>query len=246
MLTRRPRIHEIGRSATWLPVAVLGVFACVAAAGIYFLRPEEPPIEEPSRSKRDVDAERSRAELASVIALQRNDPEFERAAKILGGLRDLQAGTAVAAHAMEEEEKYRERLEAFAEKELDKFRERLLKEYKKQSGNGIKDGILTNVQLKSIFDKMGSQDLRFKIFKNSIIKSVDNGQPVLWALILGIVPESDIPQASGGHARLIIGYNKEKDIIYYTDSWGAGHERKEMHTSSAFFISSAVWELRPY
>ena len=91
----KPEPPQVGRSATWLPVAVLGVFACVAAAGIYFLRPEEPPIKEPSRPKRDVEAERSRAELASIIAPQKNAPEFERAEKIIGGARDLQAETPV-------------------------------------------------------------------------------------------------------------------------------------------------------
>ncbi len=92
-----------------MPAAVLGVFACAAAAGIYFLRPEEPPIKEPPRPKQEIELERSKAELASIIALQENDPESERTEKIIGGARDLQAGTPVREERTAEAEKSEDR-----------------------------------------------------------------------------------------------------------------------------------------
>ena len=66
-----------------------------------------------------------------------------------------------------------------------------------------------------------------------------------WALQLGIVEEKDIPQAKGGHMRIILGYNEATEEIYYSDSWGAGHEKKSMDMKSAFWISMALWEIRP-
>lgn len=56
-----------------------------------------------------------------------------------------------------------------------------------------------------------------------VYRHIDNGMPVLWA-----VP---------GHMRMIIGYNLEKDTIYYSDTWGAGHEKKEMSIYSAYMLT---------
>lgn len=56
-----------------------------------------------------------------------------------------------------------------------------------------------------------------------VYKSIDAGIPVLWG----------IP----GHMRLIIGYNDAKGIIYYSDTWGAGHEKKQMNAFNAYMIT---------
>lgn len=56
-----------------------------------------------------------------------------------------------------------------------------------------------------------------------VYKSIDSGIPVLWG----------IP----GHMRLIIGYNEAKGLIYYSDSWGAGHEKKKMSALNAYMIT---------
>ncbi len=56
-----------------------------------------------------------------------------------------------------------------------------------------------------------------------VYKSIDSGIPVLWG----------IP----GHMRLIIGYNDAKGLIYYSDSWGAGHEKKKMSALNAYMIT---------
>lgn len=80
---------------------------------------------------------------------------------------------------------------------------------------------------------------------NAMKKSIDAGIPVLWSVELGIFPEAGIPQASGGHMRMIIGYNEESETIYYSDSWGAGHERKSMPMNQASAITRNRYILRP-
>ncbi len=77
-----------------------------------------------------------------------------------------------------------------------------------------------------------------------ITKSIDAGLPVLWSVML-VFPEPGIPQSGGGHMRLIIGYNEENNTIIYSDSWGAGHERKEMPAAQACAMTIYRYILRP-
>ena len=74
---------------------------------------------------------------------------------------------------------------------------------------------------------------------------VDEGIPLLWSLQVGIIKERGIPQAGGGHMRLIIGYNEESDQLIYTDSWGAGHEFKKMSFPDAFTASMNLITIKP-
>lgn len=78
-----------------------------------------------------------------------------------------------------------------------------------------------------------------------IKKQIDSGLPVVWAVLLGLFPEQGLPQSMGGHMRLIIGYNEEKQAIIYTDSWGGGHEMKAMRLDQACVITQALYVLRP-
>lgn len=80
---------------------------------------------------------------------------------------------------------------------------------------------------------------------SAIKKSLDVGVPILWSVELGIFPEAGIPQAGGGHMRLIVGYNEEDGTIYYSDSWGAGHEKKAMKMNQAAAITRYRYILRP-
>lgn len=77
-----------------------------------------------------------------------------------------------------------------------------------------------------------------------IRKSIDIGQPVLWGVLLGIFPEEGLNQNRGGHMRLIIGYDTEEKVIYYSDSWGAGHERKKMPADQACAITAGRYLLK--
>ena len=91
----------------------------------------------------------------------------------------------------------------------------------------------------------GSQKSKFKKFLADIHQQVDKGIPLFWGLTLGIYPEADIPQARGGHMRLIIGYNDKKGEILYTDTWGKGHELKRMPSDWAFTASHCLMYMKP-
>ena len=93
--------------------------------------------------------------------------------------------------------------------------------------------------------KARTKDARFKKFLSGVKAQVDRGIPVFWGVTLGRFPEPEIPQTAGGHMRLIIGYNTKKHTIIYTDTWGAGHERKEMDEGRAFAITHDAFFLKP-
>jgi hypothetical protein len=85
-----------------------------------------------------------------------------------------------------------------------------------------------------------------KGFINDIVKDIDLGMPLAWSVILGKIEENPpLPQANGGHMRLIIGYNKKTEEIFYTDSWGSRHEFKRMKVLDAWAITTALYSLRP-
>ena len=71
------------------------------------------------------------------------------------------------------------------------------------------------------------------------------GVPLFWSVQLGLYPEAGVPQVFGGHMRLIIGYNAEKNEIIYTDTWGAGHEHKYMPDDWAWTITQNMFYLNP-
>ncbi len=68
-------------------------------------------------------------------------------------------------------------------------------------------------------------------FQNSIVGYIDKGIPLVW-----LVP---------GHMRIINGYNSKTGEIIYTDSWGAGHERKIMKREEAWVLTRYLFVIRP-
>ena len=104
---------------------------------------------------------------------------------------------------------------------------------------------IKKTDLSRVFKGMSEKNRRYKAFIKAVKQSIDRGRPLAWALRLGIITEPDIPQASGGHMRLIIGYNEKENEIYYSDTWGKGHELKKMKAYNAFFTSMAIWEISP-
>ncbi len=80
----------------------------------------------------------------------------------------------------------------------------------------------------------------YRRFVGDIENYVNQGIPCIWSVMLGLVKEEGLPQLSGGHQRLIIGYNKDKNLIYYSDSWGSGHEKKSMSLDEAWTITLAL------
>ena len=87
----------------------------------------------------------------------------------------------------------------------------------------------------------------YERFMKAVRENIDKGVPVMWALQLGLFPENGekARQAGGGHMRLIIGYNATKDEIIFSDSWGAGHEKKRMAAPDASAATMGLYLLQP-
>ena len=88
------------------------------------------------------------------------------------------------------------------------------------------------VKTKIKFDSSG-----YRRFQSKTKDSIDDGIPVLWCVMLGMVKEPKIPQNMGGHMRLIIGYNPKTDEVIYTDSWGRGHGFKRISWGKAWAMT---------
>lgn len=86
---------------------------------------------------------------------------------------------------------------------------------------------------------------KYDKFVKDVHTTVDSGVPLIWSVQLGLVKEAAIPQAFGGHMRLIIGYNAKTDEILYTDTWGKGHELKRLATKDAFTMNLASFVMKP-
>ena len=82
-------------------------------------------------------------------------------------------------------------------------------------------------------------------FQKMIERYVGDGIPLLWSLVLGKFPEQPPlnRQTAGGHMRLIIGFDKEN--LYFTDSWGAGHELGSMSARDAFEATNGLFVMHP-
>lgn len=72
---------------------------------------------------------------------------------------------------------------------------------------------------------------KYDKFKKNIIKQIDRGFPIDWFVVRCI---------NGAHARAIIGYNLQKDIIYYSDSWSPKQEIKKMSFLPAYLITRSI------
>ena len=52
-------------------------------------------------------------------------------------------------------------------------------------------------------------------------------------------------QTSGGHMRMVIGYNDRGNRLIFSDSWGAGHEFKSMDASEAYRATHGLFSMKP-
>ncbi len=83
-------------------------------------------------------------------------------------------------------------------------------------------------------------------FEHDIQGHIERGIPLLWSVSLGLLPETKLPpQTRGGHMRLIIGYNARTKEVYYSDTWGLGHELKKMPLADAWTITDGLFTLEP-
>ena len=96
-----------------------------------------------------------------------------------------------------------------------------------------------------IFAAVKSEQSGCRRYMTKVREYIDQGLPICWCLRLGMFKEKDIPQASGGHMRLIIGYNEKTSEIIYSDSWGKGHECKRMSLDKAYACSMSLYTMSP-
>ncbi len=96
-----------------------------------------------------------------------------------------------------------------------------------------------------LFREIRTKGTVYRSFQSSVARSIDQGIPLLWGLELGVYPEPDIPQARGGHMRLIIGYNSRNQEVIYSDSWGEGHAKKKMPMGDAYSVTNGLYTLNP-
>lgn len=97
-----------------------------------------------------------------------------------------------------------------------------------------------------LYAAVRNKDSDFRKFQKLINQNVQAGIPVIWCVMLGIMPEDKLsPQSKGGHMRLIIGYNEQNQEILYSDTWGIGHELKSMPIQHAWPITTRVLYLIP-
>jgi len=82
-------------------------------------------------------------------------------------------------------------------------------------------------------------------FQRQIQTHIDQGVPLLWTVMLGLTTEKGLPQTAGGHMRLIIGYNTQKEEILFSDSWGAGHELKRLPLADAWTMTTGAMSIEP-
>ena len=83
-------------------------------------------------------------------------------------------------------------------------------------------------------------------FERDIQSHIERGIPLLWSVSLGLLPETKLPpQTRGGHMRLIIGYNARTKEVYYSDTWGMGHELKKMPLADAWTMTDGLFTLEP-
>ena len=132
--------------------------------------------------------------------------------------------------------------------------EKDIEQYNKAAKTEVNVGDILEAMKPKVVKKMRMKDFRYKKFMTGVKTQVDQGIPVFWGVTLGMFPEPGLPQAAGGHMRLIIGYVERKDQktkkteikeILYTDSWGAGHELKRMPADWAFAITHDAFFLKP-
>jgi hypothetical protein len=137
---------------------------------------------------------------------------------------------------------------------------RMITDYNREAKRNKKAEInlagMRTIDIGAIYESMDPVSLKesktvkkkgdFEKFKREIAEKIDKGIPVMWSVELGLYPEAEIPQAHGGHMRLIIGYNNKTNDVIYSDSWGAQHAMKRMPMDNAFPMTTGLYFMEPF
>ncbi len=84
---------------------------------------------------------------------------------------------------------------------------------------------------KEVYREMRLKDKDLPKFRQEVQTMIRRGLPILW-----MIP---------GHIRLIVGIAPKQDQIFYSDSWGSGHELKKMSVTDAFVLTLRIFVLIP-
>ena len=137
---------------------------------------------------------------------------------------------------------------------------RMIAEYNREAKRNKKQEInlagMRTIDIGEIYGSMDAAALKesrtvrkkgdYERFKGDVIERIEKGIPLMWGVTLGIYPEAEIPQARGGHMRLIIGYNTKSNEVIYSDSWGAKHAMKRMPMDNAFSMTTGLYYMEPF
>lgn len=136
---------------------------------------------------------------------------------------------------------------------------KMLEEYNRNAKRAKKSGVPmwgNNVTLTEVYARMDPDVLRatrtkskaqITRFERLINTQIDKGLPLMWSVMLGVMPESKrSSQTVGGHMRLITGYNSKTGELIYSDSWGLGHESKRMPLVDAWSITKGLASVEPF
>ena len=87
---------------------------------------------------------------------------------------------------------------------------------------------------------------RLPAFKRSVVREIAAWRPLLWGVVLGVVPEPNVEDGSrAGHLRLIVGYENGGDTILYSDPWAPDCPVKRMSAADACAITHSLHVLEP-
>ena len=98
----------------------------------------------------------------------------------------------------------------------------------------------------NIFREVRMQESRdCREFFETVRENIDNGVPLCWSTF--IIPGVGDTNSSefGMHMRIITGYNDKTGEIIFSDSWGAGHEKKSLKNEDAWSITVNLVSLEP-
>ncbi|MFA6930427.1 MAG: hypothetical protein WCT05_08875 [Lentisphaeria bacterium] len=107
--------------------------------------------------------------------------------------------------------------------------------------------LLASMDIELFLELREDENRERQAFFRTLRKNIDSGLPLVWGVFLGLQPEPGIPTGqAGGHLRLIIGYNPQSQSIIYSDTWGDGHEKKEMSLIQAWNITHSTFTCEPW
>ena len=87
---------------------------------------------------------------------------------------------------------------------------------------------------------------RRSAFERNVVREISGGRPLLWGVVLGVVPEPNVEERSrAGHLRLIVGYDDGGATVLYSDPWGPDCPVKRMSSADACAITQSLHVLEP-